>query len=269
MLMCRFMIAGSAACVLAAVGAHAADIQGHAASYQVTVEKPPENTKVTGQVSTTLSKACDGWRYSSALFYTIERGTRGNVKSDSFQEGMKFTEALGGTTLQYEGRYHVGGRGEEASGAATLGADRSGILDVKSDKLPRKVELPAATVLPIALRGQLIDALSNEDPARARGPFSFRTIELGRFYVSIDLTLARVAALPALKPPAPRVGSPLLQKRAWTLKQTSKTLTEWMESTFELHESGVITRFTFQRDGIVWRADLKELNTFATPQCGG
>jgi len=267
MLMQRFLTAGFTACALAALPARAADIQGHATSYQITVEKPPENTKATGQVSTTLSKTCDGWRYSSALLYSIERGARGNVQSDSYQEGLKFTEAL--ATLQYEGRYHVGGRGEEARGTVTLSGDRSGTLDVKSDKLPRKVDLPAQTFLPIALRSVLIDALSSEDPARARGPFSVRTIELGRFYTTTDLTLALAPALPALKPPSPRISSPLLQKRAWTLKQTSKTLTEWMESTFELHESGVITRFTFQREGIVWRADIKELNAFAAPKCGG
>lgn len=269
MLMHRFLIAGFAVCAAVAPSAHAADIQGHAVSYQITVAKPPENTKATGQVSTTLSKTCDGWRYSSALFYTIERGTRGNVKSDSYQEGLKFTEALDGTTLQYEGRYHVGGRGEEARGTVTLGADRSGALDVKSDKLSRKVDLPAQTLLPIALRSRLIDALTSDDPARARGPFPVRTIELGRFYTTTDLALAPIPPLPALKPPPPNVTSPLLQKRAWTLKQTSKTLTEWMESTFVLHESGIITRFTFQREGIVWRADIKELNVFATPKCGG
>ena len=269
MLTYRFLTAGFAACAMAALPVRAADIQGHAASYQITVEKPPENTKVTGQVSTTLSKTCDGWSYSSALFYTVERGARGNVKSDSYQEGLKFTEALDGTKLQYDGRYHVGGRGEEARGTATLGADRSGVLDVKSDKLPRKVDLPAQTLLPIALRGRLIDALTSDDPARARGPFPVRTIELGRFYTAVDLTLALAPPLPTLKPPPPNVTSPLLRKRAWTLKQTSKTLAEWMESTFVLHESGVITRFTFQREGIVWRADIKELNIFATPQCGG
>jgi hypothetical protein len=42
-----------------------------------------------------------------------------------------------------------------------------------------------------------------------------------------------------------------------------------MQSTFELNESGVIPRFTFQREGIVWRADVKELTAFSNPKCGG
>ncbi|HEX2890987.1 EipB family protein, partial [Vineibacter terrae] len=250
----------------AALPAQAADIQGHAISYQITVEKPPAETKAEGQMSASLSKTCESWDYSSALLYSLGRT---GARMESWQEGTKFSEKPDGRTLQYEARYRVGARGEEARGTVALGADGAGTLDVKSDKLPRKVDLPAGTLLPVALRAKLIDALGSSDPDTAGGPFALRTIELGRFYAAADVTVARAAALPALKPPAPRVNSPLLRGRAWTLKQTSKALSDWMESTFELHESGVIARFTFRREGIVWRADVKELNAFATPKCGG
>ena len=65
----------------------------------------------------------------------------------------------------------------------------------------------------------------------------------------------------------PLVDSPLLQGRSWTLKLTSKDFSDWMESIFELHDNGVISRFTFRREGIVWRADAKELNAFTMPTC--
>jgi hypothetical protein len=257
----------------------AADMQGHAITYTITVDKPPANTWVDGQASVTLSKTCDAWNYSSAIFYGIERNQRRarppnqplSTAADSYQEWLKLSEKFNGTSLQYEGRYHVNGRGEEARGSVVLGADGSGLLDVMSDKLPRKEKLPPGTLLPMAMRSKLIDALAAGEPNKPQPPLAVRTIELGRFYVGIDATLAPQAAplgRPAKGGDGPRVRSPLLEGRSWTLKQTSQTLSDWMASTFELNHSGVIPRFTFQREGITWRAEVKEINAFTSPSCG-
>lgn len=249
---------------LAALPAGAADLKGHAIAYQITLAKPSADIAAEGQMSATLSRTCDGWSYSSALFYSIQR--RGTAPT-SWQEGLKFSEKRNGTGLTYESRYYVNSRGEDVRGTVVLSGDGGGALDAKSERLPRKATLPAGTVLPLALRSQLIDLLATAAPDKARGPFSFRTIEMNRFHTGADLVIVPAAALPALTPPAPRVRSPLLQGRAWTVKQTSKTHSEWLDSTLELVESGVVTRFTFMREGVVWRADVKELTAFTDPKC--
>lgn len=274
------VVAAALAGVLSVLPARAADLQGHAATYAIIVEKPPPDTWLDAQMSVSLARTCDGWSYSSALFYGIERnarGTRGpdqplSAKADTYQERLKFTENRDGTRLQYEASYQVNGRGEDARGTASIAAGSKGMLDVKSDRLPRKVELPAGTLMPLALRSRLIDALAGADPDKPRGTLEVRTLELSRFFAPADLALGPSAPLPPLrvgKAEAPRLRSPLLQGRGWAIKQTSKGFSEWLESTFELYENGVIPRFTFRREGIVWRADVKELNTFAAPKCDG
>lgn len=277
----RFLsLAALAALSCAGAGpAAAADIQGHAITYGITVEKPPAGTWVDGQLSVSLSKSCEAWTYSSVLLYAIDRNQRGtrspgqrlSAKADSYQEALTFTEKLDGTALQYETRYHVNARGEDVRGTITLDGGKGGTMDVKSEKMPRQVDLPAGTLLPMTLRGRLIDAVS--DPTRPRGTLGVRTIEVGRFYSAIDLALAPAPPLPDLpvaKGEKPRVvRSPLLSGKSWMFRQTSRTLAEWMQSTFELNESGVIPRFTFLREGIVWRADVKEVNAFTNPRCGG
>ncbi len=288
MLMRRLPMAGPAcraipialACALAALPARAADIQGHAITYGITVEKPPPDTWADAQMSVTLTRTCDSLSYSSALIYGIERNARGtrapdqplSSKADTYQERLKFTQKLDGTALQYEGSFQVNGRGEDARGTVTMPADGAGTLDVKSDRVPRKVVLPAGTMLPLTLRGKLIDALAGADPDKPRGNVDVRTIELGRFYTATDVKIGPAPVLPPLKAgkaDVPRLRSPLLQGRGWASKQTSKALSDWMESTFELYENGVIPRFTFKREGIVWRADAKELSAFTAPKCGG
>jgi hypothetical protein len=265
---------------LAALPARAADIQGHAITYGITVEKPPPDTWFDAQLSVTLSRTCDGWTYSRALVYAIERNARGtrqpgqplSGRADTYQERLKFTEKLDGSSLQYEGSFQVNGRGEDARGTVAMPAGAKGSLDVKSDKLPRKVELPQGTLLPLAFRSKLIDALAGADPDKPRATIEVSTIELGRFYTTADVTLAPAPGLPPLrvgKTEVPRLRSPLLGGRGWAMKQTSKALADWMESTFELYENGIIPRFTFKRQGIVWRADAKELNAFSPPKCGG
>jgi hypothetical protein len=265
---------------LAVLPARAADITGHAITYSITIERPPPDTWFDAQMTVTLARTCEGWNYSSALIYAIERGVRGerrpdqplSGRADTYQERLKFTEKLDGLSLQYEGSFRVNGRGEDARGTVTMSAGSTGSVDVKSDKLPRKVELPAGTLLPLAFRGKLIDALAGADPDKPRGIIEVRTVELGRFYTAADVTLAPAAGLPPLrvgKTEVPRLRSPLLQGRGWALKQTSKALADWMESTFEIYQNGIIPRFTFKRQGILWRADAKELSAFTAPKCGG
>jgi hypothetical protein len=263
--------------IVAATPAAAADLQPHAVTYQVMVEKPPADTAVASQVSGTLTKTCDGWTLGGAVYYGIERNIKGREanaplsgNADTYQERLSITEKNDGKSLQYTARYTVNNRGEEVRG--TIAAD--GTLDVKSDRLPRKVKLPAETVLPVGLRAKLIDALPRDD--KARPTITIRTVELGRFHEDTDVTFTLAPPLPIAKPTkadpkagTPKVESPLLKGRSWTVKQVSKEHADWMESTFEIFESGVITRYTFKREGIVWRADIKELTTFLPPKCGG
>ncbi|HJQ57302.1 MAG TPA: DUF1849 family protein [Vineibacter sp.] len=265
--------------VLAAAPAVAADLQPHAITYQVTVAKPPADTAVASQISGTLSRTCDGWSYGSAVFYGIERNAKGRDpngpltgNADTYQERLSVTEKFDGTALQYTSRYIFNGRGEDVRGTATTGAN--GLLDVKSDRLPRKVKLPPETLLPVALRSKLIDALPRDD--KTRPTFTIRTLELGRFHDDTDVTFTLSPPFPPAPPTkadpkggSPKVDSPLLKGRSWTVKQTSKDHADWMESTFEIHESGVIARYTFKREDIVWRADVRELTPFMPPKCGG
>lgn len=270
----RAAAAGLAAVLVSAPGL-AADIQPHGATYQITVEKPPADTALDGQASVTLQKTCEAWSFSSALFYTIERNARRGQagfsdKADNYQERINFTEKLDGTTLQYTARYQPSGRGEEVRGTIKLGEDGAGTLDVKSDRLPRTVKLPPETRLPIALRARLIDGLPRDD--KVKPTVNTRGVEIVRFHVDADLTLTvapPLAPAKTAKGDVIKLPEALTKGRSWTLNQTSKALSDWMESTFELHESGVISRFTFKRDGIVWRADAKELNTFTPPKCSG
>lgn len=278
--LCRMTRAAAVAAltgVLVPAPGHAADIQPHAITYQISVEKPPADTIVDGQISVTLSKTCEAWNLSSAVYYGIERNAKKGQplsdKADSYQERLTSSEKLDGTSLQYTGRYHVNGRGEDVRGTVALGADGAGMLDVKSERLPRKVKLPAETRLPVALRAKLIAGLPRSDD-KARPTINVRTVEVVRFHEALDLSWTLAAPLPPLKPATPPVKGeappptpPLLKGRSWTLKQTSKAFADWMESTFELHESGVISRFTFKREGIVWRADVRELSAFTSPKC--
>jgi hypothetical protein len=263
-----------------AMPVHAADIQGHAITYQVTAERPPQ-TDVEGQISVSLSRDCEAWDYSSAWLYGIERNTKRQRKpgeplgnrAQQFQERLKFSERREGGALLYEARYYVNGRGEDVKGLVRMEGEGNGVLDVKSAKLPRKTELPPGTLLPVALRARLIDALTGTEPGKPLAPVTFQTVELNRFYAPVDVTFApapKMAPLPVPKGETPRVvRSPLLQGRWWSLKQTSRAMSDWMDSTMELYATGVIARFTFKREGIVWRADIKEINPFSEPKCGG
>jgi hypothetical protein len=269
-----------AALASAALAAPAfADMQGHAITYHVTVQKPPANTWTDAQLSVTLSKTCEGWSYSSALLYGIERDRGGardpkvplGPKADSYQEVLKLSEKPDGRSLTYEARYIANTRSEEVRGSVTLGEDGSGTLEVKSARLPRNVDLPKETILPMALRARLTDRLASAAGTPAPPELTLRTIELGRFYTGVEVTLAPAPPLPPL--PVPKgaqplvVRSPLLEGRSRAFQQTSKSLSERMASHFELNEHGVVPRFTFMREGIVWRADVKEITAFASPAC--
>jgi hypothetical protein len=289
MSLCRFpkadalphlALAALAAAVVTAP-ARAADIQGHAITYQVSVDKLPPQTDVDAQLTVSLSRDCEAWDYSSGLLYSIERNVKrqrkagqplGN-KAEQFQERVKFSERREGSALIYEGRYYVNGRGEDVKGLVRMEGEGAGTLDVKSAKMPRKTDLPPGTLLPVAMRSKLIDALMHSEPGKAFPPVSFQTVELNRFYAPVDVTFApaaKLAPLPVPKGEKPRVvRSPLLEGRWWTVKQTSRSMSEWMESTFDLYATGVIARFTFRREGILFRADVKEVNTFSEPKCGG
>src|SRR5262245_46773243 len=89
-LACR-AIPAALACALATQPARAADMQAHAATYSITVEKPPPDTWYDAQMSVTLSKTCDSWSYSSALFYAIERNARGERRPDQPLSGKADT----------------------------------------------------------------------------------------------------------------------------------------------------------------------------------
>ena len=174
--------------------------------------------------------------------------------------------------MEYETRYHVNSRGEDYARHYRLGQGRQGHADGEIREAAAHVELPAQTLLPITLRDRVIDAMA-ADPGKPKGPLNLRSIELGRFFSPLDLTLTPTAAIPPLplpkgaKPPPP-IRSPLLRGSA-TLRQTSKALAEWMESTVELTSAGVVPRFLFRREGLTWRAEMKEMNAFPNPTCGG
>ncbi len=275
----RYIAGAALASAALAAPAFGTDMQGHAVTYHVTVEKPPANTWTDAQLSVTLSKTCEGWNYSSALLYGIERnrgGTRDpkvplGPKADSYQEALKFSEKLDGRSLSYEARYIANTRSEEVRGSVMLGEDGSGTLDVKSARLPRKVELPKATILPMALRARLTAIVAGAAGDAPPPALTLQTIELGRFYTGVDVTLVPASPLPPLAVPKGAqplvVKSPLLTGRSRAFQQTSKTLSERMASHFELNEHGVVPRFTFVREGIVWRADVKEITAFASPAC--
>ncbi|MBL8675233.1 MAG: hypothetical protein JNL07_10125, partial [Rhodospirillales bacterium] len=241
----------------AAAPASAADIQGHAIGYLVSVEKPPADLGFEAQVSATLTKTCEGWGYGAALYYSIDRTTKGGKRdpkaamsdrSDIYNERIKFSEALDGLSMAYEASYRAVSASEQTRGTILFGgATAPGTLDMKSDKIARKVPVPAGALPPVALRAALIDQLAALQPLPPGAPapsWKVTTVEIGRFHTPIDATfeLVPAAAVPAKPPPPPprgavvvapppKLDSPLLKTPSWTLKMTSKGVGEWVEST--------------------------------------
>jgi hypothetical protein len=274
------------------------EMSGYAISYGITIDKTPGDIHAEAQLSESWTRTCEAWSYGGALYYVIDKGIKGRRNEDQafsdrayiYNERLNYTESLDGDRLGYRAQYMANSRGDPVEGAAFFGGpDKKGTLQVRVGKVPREVALPPGNIGPMTWRRLLLEQLRANHP----GPWYVSTVDLVRFQMPVDLKIERTAPGPfrdpvstigTLKdapppdPKAPKTKGPPpptqirelpapLKGRRWVLKQTSKTLGERGETTFEIYESGVIPRLTFKREGIEMKAVIKDLTEFPDPKC--
>ena len=270
------------------------EIKGHSITYAVTADKTPDDIFAEAQFSLSLAKTCDAWTYGSALYYALDKGakrTRAVAEQltdqvNIYNERVNFSESLDGDRIGFRSSFRFNSRAEDATGAAFFDDDKDGLLQVSSEKSKVDTKLPKGSVPPILIRKILLQRLY----AGERGPWHFRAVELGRFHMPVDLRFdvvvspfaAPVAPAPAAppaaegkdrktvaaKPASPQMERPpLLRGRAWALKQTSKAVGDWADSVFDFYDNGVIGNILFKREGVTFRALVRDINAFPEPKC--
>ena len=251
--------------------AGAIELVPHAARYRIELpaSAPKNALPVSGSIATEIRRTCAGWDMSWSAAYTIASSKQ---RSEQYEETLSSRESNDGRTLEYTSRYRVGSRTVAAEGQARLGGDKEdGVLVVKPSGLAPDTRLQPGTLPPVALRAWLISKLAAGERSNLFRP----GMEMLRFHRSTDYgfeVLRAAVAAPAatiagkkVEPPVDK--SSLLKAPGWAVLQKSYQIAEWAEVGMQLHNTGVISRLNFKREGIDLVGALAEVIASTPPKC--
>lgn len=250
--------------VMAPDAAGAAEMAAHKAVYDLSMGRAEATSRyagVTGIVSRSVERTCDGWIVAEQMALRVQTKVGGEIDRD-----VRFTgfESFDGKAYQFAGRTVSKASGEDTGFKGSMKRERAGGPGEAAYTLPsgRTVTLPDNTYLPVAHLGRLLD-----EAAAGKKDIQFNVFDGSEQDGPQLMSSIVVGHLPAAEN-----AQGLAAAEAWRFNSALFALggrqeTPDVQFDMELMVNGVPRRLVLDLGGFTVVQTLKEVEALPPPKC--
>jgi hypothetical protein len=247
-----FLLLAAFAATVCASQAQAAGLMAHQAEYRITLGTA-DNASPIGKVRQRLTNCQGAWKFERDVQASVALSQ--NLRFD-IDSTLRAEETVNGNSLTYRLQRTMNGERSQRDGTATLTTSGGGAAILNGPDGRKTVELPASTVLPMALVNATIQRLQ-------RGADSFSMEAFDMEVISDNFLIKGSLIDPQDLPPRlpTNIDPEKVGARVWPIllqffRADRLTDPPMFQARLRLHETGVISRMVLTYGWLNFGVDL-------------